>query len=73
MLAPSTVTPEPPALLPGEEEQLQQSTMMAGAPDAVTPATHQPVRSRLGKKMIMFIWKKSILVLVVVMLCFFSH
>ena len=49
MLAPDSVTPEPPALLPGEEEQLQQSTVMAGAPGALTRAAHPAVQHRLGK------------------------
>ncbi len=43
MLASSSVTPEPAALLPGEEEQLQQgraeqTEVMSGAPGGVTPA-----------------------------------
>ena len=42
------MTPEPPALLPGEEEQLQHNTVMAGAPDAVTPAAHLHAQHRLG-------------------------
>ena len=49
MLAPDSVTPEPPALLPGEEEQLHQSTVMAGAPGALTPAAHPAVQHRFGK------------------------
>ena len=48
MLVPDSITPEPPALLPGEEEQLQQSTVMASAPGAMTPAAHLAAQSKLG-------------------------
>ena len=48
MLVPDNTTPEPPALLPGEEEQLRQSTVVASAPGAMTPAAHLAEQSRLG-------------------------
>ena len=50
MLVGGSATPEPPALLPGEEEQLQlqHHTVMASAPGAVTPAVHQLQPHRPG-------------------------
>ncbi len=54
MLASSSVTPEPAALLPGEEEQLQQgraeqTQVMSGAPGGVTPAHRRTSQHATGK------------------------